>query len=214
MAEIFTGNNLLFLFGGLKTTLFISIVSLVLSMIIGSVLGVMRNSKIVPLKAISAIYIEIVRNVPNILWIYVVFLLFKLKSTDAGIVSFTLFTSAAIGEIVRGGLNSIDKGQIEASKSQGLNAWQRLRHIILPQALSKSIPTLTSQFITVVKDTSFLWAIVSIQELTGSATILMGRYFQTEQVFILYGIVAVTYFVVNYGISIISRRLQKRIEVR
>jgi putative glutamine transport system permease protein len=210
--DIFTQNNMLFLLRGLQKTLYISAVSLVLSTIIGALLGVMRNSKILPLKAVAAVYIEIVRNIPNLLWIFVVFLMVQLQSTEAGIASFTLFTSAAIGEIVRGGLNSIGKGQIEASKSQGFSAWQRLRHIILPQAFRKIIPTLASQFITVIKDTSFLWAVIAIPELTGSATILMGRYYSVEHVFILYGIVALTYFVINFGISLGFRKVQKRLE--
>ncbi|MDR0936833.1 MAG: amino acid ABC transporter permease [Oscillospiraceae bacterium] len=210
MADIFTANNMRSLLAGLQMTLYISAVSLILSTIFGTVLGVMRNSKILPLKAIAAVYIEIVRNIPNLLWIFIVFLLLKMKSTPAGITAFTLFTSAAIGEIVRGGLNSIGKGQIEASKSQGFNAWQILRYIILPQAFFKIIPTLVSQFITVVKDTSFLWSVVAIQELTGKATILMGRYYRIDHVFILYGILAATYFVINFGLSTAFRNLQKR----
>jgi putative glutamine transport system permease protein len=212
MVEIFTQNNMRFLLLGLQTTLYISAISLVLSTIFGCLLAVMRNSKILPLKAVAAVYIEIVRNIPNLLWIYVVFLMVQMKSTDAGIASFTLFTSAAIGEIIRGGLNSIGKGQIEASKSQGFSAWQRLRYIILPQAFRKIIPTLASQFITVIKDTSFLWAVIAIPELTGRATILMGRYYRVDQVFILYGIVAVTYFVINFSISLGFRKVQKRLE--
>ncbi|MDR0905884.1 MAG: amino acid ABC transporter permease [Oscillospiraceae bacterium] len=211
MADIFTPNNMKFLLVGLRMTLYISAISLILSTIIGCVLGVMRNSKILPLKAVAAVYIEIVRNIPNLLWIFVVFLVLRMKSTQAGITAFTLFTSAAIGEIVRGGLNSIGHGQIEAARSQGFNAWQVLRYIILPQAFRKIIPTLVSQFITVVKDTSFLWSVVAIQELTGKATILMGRYYRVNQVFILYGIVALTYFIINFGLSNVFRHVQKRL---
>lgn len=210
MAEIFTPNNMRFLLVGLQSTLYISAVALVLSTIFGCILGVMRNSSILPLKMIAAFYIEVVRNIPNLLWIYVVFLVLRLKSVEAGIVSFTLFTSAAIGEIVRGGLNSIGKGQVEAAKSQGFNALQRLIYIILPQAFRKIIPTLVSQFTTVVKDTSFLWSAVAIQEFTGRATILMGRYYRIGQVFTLYGLLALTYFIINFGISTIFRRLQGR----
>jgi len=210
MSEIFTLVNMKFLLVGLRTTLYISAVSLLLSTIIGCVLGVMRNSKILPLKFVASIYIEVVRNIPNLLWIFVVFLLLKLKSIPTGIFSFTLFTSAAIGEIVRGGLNSVGKGQIEASKSQGFTALQRLIYIVLPQAFRKIIPTLVSQFITVIKDTSFLWAIVAIEELTGRATILMGQYYRIDQVFILYGLLAVTYFIINFGISTGFRKIQKR----
>ncbi|MDR2671043.1 MAG: amino acid ABC transporter permease [Oscillospiraceae bacterium] len=211
MAEIFTVNNMRFLLMGLGKTLYISAVSLVLSTFLGCVLGVARNGRFAPTKLLSTIYIEAVRNIPNLLWIYVVFLVLRLKSTPAGIVSFTLFTSAAIGEIVRGGLSAVGIGQIEAAKSQGLTRLQRLLYIILPQTFRKIIPTLVSQFVTLIKDTSFLWSVVAIQELTGSATILMGRYYQIDQVLILYGLLALVYFLVNFTISAMFRNLEKRL---
>lgn len=203
-------NNMLFILEGLKMTLYISLISIALSAVFGTVLGVMRSFGKGIIKAVAAAYIEIVRNIPNLLWIYVVFVVFRLKSVDAGVVSFTIFTSAAIGEIVRGGLNSVGKGQWEAASSQGLNALQVLIHIILPQALRNMVPAFVSQFVTVIKDTSFLWSVVAIQEMTGKVTILMGRHYQVDQVFILYGILALIYFVINFAISHFSRMLQKR----
>lgn len=210
MEELITINNLKFLFDGLKMTLYISTVSILLSTFFGTILGVLRNNGKGIFKAFAAAYIEIVRNIPNLLWIYVIFVIVRLKSVDAGIVSFTIFTSAAIGEIVRGGLNSVGTGQIEAARSQGFNALQQLWYVILPQAMRRSVPTLVSQYTTVVKDSSFLWSVVAIQELTGKTTILMGRYFRIDQIFILYGILALIYFIINFGISAIFRRLQKR----
>lgn len=211
MKELFTMPNALFILQGLKMTLYISVVSILLSTLFGTILGVLRGLTTGMLRLVAAIYIEVVRNIPNLLWIYVVFVVFRLKSVEAGVVSFTIFTSAALGEIVRGGLNSVGTGQWEAARSQGFSNFQLLRYVILPQALRNMIPAIVSQFVTVIKDTSFLWSVIAIQELTGKVTILMGRYYQVTQVFTLYLILALIYFVINYLISHFSRRLQERL---
>ena len=114
MKALLTPTNLNFLLQGLWLTLYISFISIVLSTILGTILAVMRNGKNKPLRWIASIYIEFVRNVPNLLWIFIVFLVFQMKSTPAGITAFTVFTSAALAEIIRGGLNAIDNGQTEA----------------------------------------------------------------------------------------------------
>ena len=208
--KVLTTNNLLFILKGLWLTLQISFISIVLSTIFGTILAVMRNGKNKLLKLIASIYIEFVRNVPNLLWILTIFLVFQIKSTPAGIISFTVFTSAALAEIIRGGLNAIDPGQTEAGLSQGFTQFQILRYIILPQAIRKMLPAIISQFVTVIKDTSLLYSVIALQELFGSAQILMGRYFEAEQVFALYLLVAVIYFLINFAISSFSRKLSQR----
>ncbi|MBF1698246.1 MAG: amino acid ABC transporter permease [Streptococcus cristatus] len=208
--KVLTANNLLFILKGLWLTLQISFISIVLSTIFGTILAVMRNGKNKLLKLIASIYIEFVRNVPNLLWIFTIFLVFQIKSTPAGIISFTVFTSAALAEIIRGGLNAIDPGQTEAGLSQGFTQFQILRYIILPQAIRKMLPAIISQFVTVIKDTSLLYSVIALQELFGSAQILMGRYFEAEQVFALYLLVAVIYFLINFAISSFSRKLSQR----
>lgn len=209
MQELFTVNNMVFLLDGLYLTLYISVIAIFLSSIFGTILAIMRNQERGLLKWIATIYIEIVRNVPNILWIFVIFLIFRLKSVDAGVASFTIFTTAALSEIIRGGLNSVAKGEIEAAESQGLANSQIMWHIILPQAIRNMLPAIMSQFVTVIKDTSFLWSVLALQELLGKANILMGRYTATSQVFVLYGLLALIYFVVNFTISQIARKLAK-----
>ncbi|OTN90316.1 amino acid ABC transporter permease [Enterococcus sp. 7E2_DIV0204] len=209
MSQLLTGNNLRFLFDGLKLTLYISFVSIILSTIFGTILAVLRNQKKGPLKFLASLYIEIVRNIPNLLWIYVIFLIFKIKSTPAGIVSFTVFTTAALAEIIRGGLNGVDKGQKEAARSQGFSNFQILIYIVLPQAIRNVLPAIVSQFVTVIKDTSFLYSVIALQELFGKSYILMGRYAQTSQVFAIYGLVALMYFVINFSISQFSRWLSR-----
>src|SRR5699024_2167342 len=209
MQELFTVNNMVFLLDGLYLTLYISVIAIFLSSIFGTILAIMRNQERGLLKWIATIYIEIVRNVPNILWIFVIFLIFRLKSVDAGVASFTIFTTAALAEIIRGGLNSVAKGEIEAAESQGLANSQIMWHIILPQAIRNMLPAIMSQFVTVIKDTSFLWSVLALKELLGKANILMGRYTATSQVFVLYGLLALIYFVVNFTISQIARKLAK-----
>ncbi len=210
MKELFTGSNMLFLLKGLRTTLLISAIVIVLSMVFGSILGICRHRKKGLLKNLAAIYVEIVRNIPNLLWIYIVFLVFQLKSMNAAIVSFTIFTSAALAEIVRGGLNSVGNGQWEAAYSQGLNQFQTLFYIILPQAIRSMLPAIISQMVTVIKDSSFLWSVIAIQELLGKVTILTNEYHATAQIFVLYGLAALVYFLVNFAISIFSRYLSKK----
>ncbi|HGR8175830.1 TPA: amino acid ABC transporter permease [Streptococcus pneumoniae] len=201
--EVLTPDNLVFIFKGFGLTLYISLIAIILSTIIGTVLAVMRNGKNPVLRIISSIYIEFVRNVPNLLWIFTIFLVFKMKSTPAGITAFTLFTSAALVEIIRGGLNAVDKGQYEVGMSQGFTSAQILYYIILPQAI-------ISQFVTVIKDTSLLYSVIALQELFGASQILMGRYFEPEQVFSLYILIALIYFSFNLAISSLSHMLAKR----
>ncbi|MDS5416452.1 amino acid ABC transporter permease [Streptococcus pneumoniae] len=208
--EVLTPDNLVFIFKGFGLTLYISLIAIILSTIIGTVLAVMRNGKNPILRIISSIYIEFVRNVPNLLWIFTIFLVFKMKSTPAGITVFTLFTSAALAEIIRGGLNAVDKGQYEAGMSQGFTSAQILYYIILPQAIRKMLPAIISQFVTVIKDTSLLYSVIALQELFGASQILMGRYFEPEQVFSLYILIALIYFSFNLAISSLSHMLAKR----
>ncbi|HGI2961122.1 TPA: amino acid ABC transporter permease [Streptococcus agalactiae] len=212
MSSVLTLTNILFLLQGFGLTLYISFISILLSMFFGTLLAIMRNSKNPIWKLIASIYIEFVRNVPNLLWIFIIFLVFQMKSVSAGITSFTIFTSAALAEIIRGGLNGVDKGQTEAELSQGFTYLQVFIIIIFPQAFRKMLPAIISQFVTVIKDTSLLYSVIAIQEIFGKSQILMGRYFEAGQVFTLYAIITAVYFITNFIISSFSRKLSKRWE--
>ena len=212
ITSVLSGVNLLFLLNGLWLTIYISFIAIVLSTIFGTILAVMRNGKNPILRLISSIYIEFVRNVPNLLWIFIIFLVFGLKSITAGITSFTVFTTAALAEIIRGGLNGVDDGQTEAGLSQGFNHFQILIYIVLPQAVRKMLPAIISQFVTVIKDTSFLYSVIALQELFGKSQILMASYFEPAQIMTLYVVVAAIYFIINFAISSFSRRLAKHWE--
>lgn len=204
--ELLQLKNLLFLGQGLLTTLAIAGGSLILSLVFGTALGVARHGESKVLGKAAGVYVEVVRNIPNLLFILAVRFLTPLPPLAAAITAFTIFTTAAVAEIVRGGLNAIPKGQWEAAKSQGFSPWGILRHVVLPQALKAMVPPLVSQAVTVIKDTSFVW-VVGIEELTGKGMILMGMYASLPQVFTLFALLAATYFLVNWGLSRWSRSL-------
>lgn len=205
MSNIFNLINLKFLFEGIKVTLYIAFLTIVLSTIFGTILGILRTYFKGILGKISVVYIEIFRNTPLLLWILAIRFLVPIKPLSAGTLSMTLFTTAIVAEIVRGGLNSVSKGQMEAGLSQGFNKIQILRYIILPQAFKNMVPALLSQVTTIIKDTSFLW-VVGIEDFTGKGMILMGSFRTSGEVFMLFGFMALVYFLINFLISYVVRR--------
>lgn len=215
MSEIFTSENILFMLDGLKLTLLIALGTIILSIIFGTILALMRNyckGVLAPFATLAAIYIEIFRCTPNILWILWIRFTIPGDPIPLGIFSFTLFTSAVVAEIVRGGLNAIPKGQFEGAASQGFNFTQTLIYIILPQTFKSIIPALLSQVITIIKDTSFL-KVVDIAEFTRNSNVILGSLRGFGQIIMLYGFVALTYFVINFALSCAVRQYQRRITI-
>lgn len=208
---LFTWQNLWFLAQGLGLTLFISALAIAFSVILGSLLAIMRRSGKKVLSAIAVAYIEVFKNTPLLLWIMFTFFVAKLPPLGAAVLAFTLFTSASLAEIVRGGLASVNPGQYEAARSQGFSAVSLYGLIILPQALRNMVPALLSQFITTIKDTSYLWGAMALQELLGRGMILMNTYNSTVQIFAIFGLLALIYFLVCFTLSQLVRAYQKRL---
>lgn len=215
-------NNYDFLLKGLKITASLALTSICASMIIGTVLGVLRYSKLCPLNLLAAGFIEITRSIPLLL--YILFVHFSISpylynnsniasllgvsslELQSACVALILFTSAYIAEIIRGGLKSVECGYLDAAKALGLNAFQRLKYIILPIAISRMIPALTSQFIALTKDTSLASAIGLI-ELTRAGEIIYER---THNEFEILCVIALVYFVICYSISLFGRVFEKK----
>lgn len=221
---------------GVVSTLAIAVSAVLVSIVWGSVLALVRNycgGKTAPLKWLAVAYIEIFRNTPLLLWIFVCLVfcpcpaflsrkMLGLTSVEVKIlfrafVALVLFTSSVIAEIIRGGLNSIPKGQFEAAHSQGFGTVQTMVYIILPQAYRAVVPTLLSQVITTIKDSSYLANVAAIELMARVRQILStsNRYNGAgaqlvSDVFVLFGVAAVIYFVINFTLSCVVRSMQKR----
>ncbi|MEK8128155.1 amino acid ABC transporter permease [Paenibacillus filicis] len=205
-------DHLRFLLQGFGITLEVAFYAIVFSFIVGVVLGVLRFAKIPVVSWLVVLVVETVRNLPLLLIIFFTYFAlpeigFKLEKMFAAILALVIFESAMISEIVRSGLKSVDKGQVEAARSSGLTYMQTLWHIILPQALRRMVPPLVSQFISLLKDTS-LAVVIALPELMNHAQIINGR--NVNYVIPIFVAVALMYFAVNYALSVLSRRLEKR----
>jgi putative glutamine transport system permease protein len=201
-----------FLLQGFLITLEVAAISILLSFIIGCIVGTVRYSKVPIVSRILAFLVEMIRNLPLLLIIF--FTRFALPEVGikisifwSAVAALTVFESAMIAEIIRGGLRSVDKGQIEAARSSGLSNFQTLRHIVLPQALRRMVPPIVSQFISLVKDTS-LAVIISLPELMNQSKIIAAQHFDYTIPSLLAA--ALLYFLTNFTLSRIAKRLEVR----
>lgn len=195
---------------GLLLTLEIAGMSIVLSSVFGTIIGAMRYSGFPVVSHLATTYIEVVRNLPQLLLILVSYFVLGLPAMWAATIGLTIYTSAIIAEVIRGGLNSVPLGQWEAARSQGFSFLQSMRYIVLPPAVVKMIPPIVSQFVTVIKDSSFAMAI-GAYELMFKGTILAAKYWRPSQIITIYVVISLVYFAVNFSISTVARRLQKKL---
>ncbi|MED5019998.1 amino acid ABC transporter permease [Paenibacillus chibensis] len=211
-AGAYSWPNLSFILQGFGMTLLVAALSILFSFVLGTLLGILRYTRVPLLNRLLAVIIDLIRNLPLLLIIYFMYIVLpqlglKLPPFWAAIAALTLFEGAMISEIVRGGLTSVDRGQIEAARSSGLGYVQTMRHIILPQALRRMAPPLVSQFISLLKDTS-LAIIISLPEIMHNVQILQGH--SPNYVIPALLLAALLYFAVNFTLSIIARRLEAR----
>lgn len=205
--------NLPFLLKGLLVTLKVAFISLILSLFFGTVLGVIRFSKLPVISRLVGIFVDVTRSIPLIL--YIIFIHFSISPylyESANFVKFlgvdsvemysaifamVAFTSAYIAEIIRSGLASVEKEQIVAAKSLGLSDFQIIEYIILPQAISRMRPALCSQCVTLVKDTS-LASTIGLIELTRASEIVYETSLHEFQILLF---VALVYVSINFLIQ-------------
>ncbi len=197
-------NALPSLLKGATVTLQLTSLSIFFGFIGGTLLGTARLSKLWPVRLITRAYIEFFRGTPllvQIFWIYFGFpALFKGLGLDftfdrwtAGVMALSLNSAAYIAEIVRGGIQSIERGQWEAASSMGLNSLQTMRYIVLPQALRRMIPPLGNEFTTLIKDTSLV-SVIGLEELVRRGQLTVATNFRAFEIYTAVGLI---YLVLN-----------------
>ena len=204
--------------GGLPLTLLLSSVSLVIAFPLAVLLALGRQSQLPAIRTLCVLFVELVRGVPLISVLFMASFILPLFMPQGStidvlarvLIGMTLFTAAYLAEVVRGGLQAVPKGQIEAAQSLGLSYWQTQRKIVLPQALRLVVPAIVNTFIGAFKDTSLV-TIVSLYDLTGAVQLALGdadwrKFFLEGQLF-----VAAVYFVACFAMSRYSRWLEQHL---
>lgn len=200
---------------GIKLTIFITLLGLILGFTMGTLAGLAKSSKKKFLHRLAGIYIESIRGTP--LMVQVLFLYFGLPLATgfripplvAGIVAIGLNSGAYIAEIVRGAIQSIDRGQTEAGRSIGLSHTQTLLFVIWPQAFIRMIPPLGNQFIISLKDTSLL-VVIGVGELTRQGQEIIATNFRAFEVWLT---VAIMYFVLTMSIAKLLQYFERRLKI-
>ncbi len=198
---------------GLGTTILISLLAVLLGCIIGFIMAFFRLSKIKVLNWIAGIYIDVIRGTPTVVQLliiyYVIFAPFKnMPKVVIAAISFGINSGAYVAEIVRGGILSVDRGQMEAGRSLGLTSAQTMRLIIIPQAIKNILPALGNEFIVLIKETAIA-GYIALQDLTKASDIIRSITWSSMPLFAT----AIIYFILvkllSKGLQVFEKRLRK-----
>ena len=206
------------LLGALGKTLLLTLLSLVFAMIIGMIFALMNVGKNRVFNFIGTVYVDAIRGVPLIVLAYFIYFGvpagmkafvpdFRLTALQAGTIALAMNCGAYMAEIIRAGIESVDKGQMEASRSLGLSYGKSMRLVVLPQAIRTMIPSIINQFIITLKDTSIL-SVIGFPELTNMGKTISGNTFKSLET---WAIVGVMYMIVIVTLSKIAKRVERRV---
>ena len=200
-------------------TLLLTLLSLVFAMIIGMIFALMNVGRNRVFNFIGTVYVDAVRGVPLIVLAYFIYFGvpagiqalgiqgFRLPALQAGTIALSMNCGAYMAEIIRASIQSVDKGQMEASRSLGLSYGKSMRLVVLPQAIRTMIPSIINQFIITLKDTSIL-SVIGFPELTNTGKTIMGNTFKNLQT---WAIVGIMYMIVIITLSKVAKRMERRI---
>lgn len=205
-----------YLIQGLKVTLYIFFFSIIIGFLIGLVVALIRLTPFKIFNWIAKAFVDIIRGTPFIVQLFFIYFgvnsleFISLDRTVAGILTVSLNAGAYFSEIIRTGIQSIDKGQTEASRSLGLSQAYTMRAVILPQAFRRMLPTITNQSIISFKDTSLL-SIIGIADIVQKGKVQASATFQPFEIWLTVGVI---YFIIIYLMSLLSSFVERRFELR
>jgi len=207
------------LLGALGKTLLLTLLSLVFAMILGMIFALMNVGKNRAFNLMGTIYVDAVRGVPLIVLAYFIYFGvpagikmigiqdFRLTALQAGTIALAMNCGAYMAEIIRAGIESVDKGQMEASRSLGLTYGKSMSLVVLPQAIRTMIPSIINQFIITLKDTSIL-SVIGFPELTNMGKTISGNTFKSLET---WAVVGIMYMIVIITLSKVAKRVERRV---
>ena len=199
---------------GLVVTLEISFLAALVTITLAIIVSMMKLSSYVFLRDIATVYITIVRGTPLLVQIFLFYFIvaniFELDRFVAGFLSLGIFYGAYMAEVLRGAIQSIDKGQMEAATSLGISHFQAMRHIVLPQAIRRALPTLVGEIISLVKDSSLV-SIIAITDLTKVGREIVSNTFAPFETWI---VIALVYLCLTFTLSYIGHRLELKMKAK
>lgn len=208
---------------GMKFTVTLTVLAMTGGIIFGTLLALMRLSSIKPVSIVAGVYVNLMRSIPLVLVIFWFYFLvpyiggwitgserpIQVGAFYSALVTFTMFEAAYYCEIMRAGIQSIARGQVWSGYALGLNYWQTMAYIVLPQAFRNMVPVLLTQTIILFQDTSLVY-VISATDFLGAAAKIANRDYRLIE---MYSFVAVVYFVVSFGLSYLVKSLQAKIAV-
>lgn len=215
MEIFFVGSNLARLAQGVLLTLQIALISIIFATLGGLLLGFVMTIKNILLQGLCRFYLECVRIVPILAWLFVVFFGISqafdinLDAITSAIIVFSLWGIAEVGDLVRGAITSLPKHQTQSGKALGLKQWQIMLYIILPQALQRLLPSLISLSTRMIKTTSLVALLGAVDLLKVGQQIIELNKSNPNASFWVYGGIFCTYFILCYPLSYLSKKLEK-----
>lgn len=209
-------NALPYLWDGLQVTIYIFVIAIILGFIIGLIVALLRLAPFKVLNWIAKIFVDAIRGTPFIVQLFFIYFglnsleYFSMSNTTAGIVTVAINAGAYYSEIIRAGIQSIDRGQTEAARSLGLKSSQNMRYVVLPQAFRRMLPTITNQAIISLKDTSLL-SVIGVADLTQRGKVQASQTFDAFSIYLALGVV---YFIVIYLLSMLSSFIERKFVMR
>lgn len=199
-----------FFISGTGYTLFLSVVTVLLGLLVGVILALMKISKSKILQTIANCYIEVIRGTPLLIQLYIVYYGIKgMPMLLAGVIALTINSGAYIAEIIRAGIHAVDKGQMEAAKSLGLSSKESYISVILPQAFKNILPALGNEFIVLIKESAIV-SVIGIHDLMYNTDTVRGITFIAFEPLI---VAAVIYFVLTFTLSKGVNKFERRMRV-
>lgn len=217
--KVFTLENILFLGKGALISLGMAFVALVLGLVFGVLGAIAKRSRFFVFRLLGNLYVEIIRGTPMLLQILIIFSVIPSVYTAItgnvlrinvfliGIIALSINSGAYSTELIRSGINGVDKGQWEACETLGLSQWQTMKLVILPQTFKLIVPPVISEFITLVKDSSLTSCIGAI-ELLKASQIVGNQFYDYMSAYLL---AAIFYLIMTVSISFIGKKIEKRL---